>query len=126
VGIEYRVRANMPQGMLANLFKVSWDPPATPPPIDHSLTWITAHEGGDLVGFVNVAWDGRTHAFLLDPTVAPERRREGIGSELVRRAVEEARREGLEWIHVDYEPRLAGFYQRCGFRPTSAGLIRLS
>jgi hypothetical protein len=41
----------------------------------HSLTWITAHEEDNrLVGFLNVAWDGGTHAFLLDTVVDPDRR----------------------------------------------------
>jgi GNAT superfamily N-acetyltransferase len=123
--VEYRVRENMPQGLLTELFRISWDPPATPPPIEHSLSWITARANGALVGFVNVAWDGRTHAFLLDPTVDPKWRHKGIGTALVRKAVEEAHRAGVRWMHVDYEPQLAGFYEGCGFRPTSAGVIDL-
>ena len=123
MGVEYRIRENVPQGMLAKLFRISWDPPAPAPPVEHSLSWITAHDGEALVGFVNVAWDGGTHAFLLDPTVNPAWRRRGIGTVLVRKAVEEARRAGVQWMHVDYEPSLAGFYEGCGFRPTSAGLI---
>ncbi len=123
--IEYRIHADMPQGMLANLFRVSWDPPAPAPPIEHSLTYVTAHDGEALVGFVNVAWDGRAHAFLLDPTVHPSWRRKGIGTALVHQAVEEARKARVEWVHVDYEPHLAGFYEGCGFKPTPAGLIRL-
>jgi hypothetical protein len=31
----------------------------------------------------------------------------------------------MEWLHVDYEAQLAPFYQRCDFRETAAGLIRL-
>ena len=64
-------------------------------------------------------------AFLLDPMVHPDLRRAGLGSSLVRRAPELARDRGATWLHVDYEPHLAGFYERCGFRPTQAGLIRL-
>jgi hypothetical protein len=31
-----------------------------------------------------------------------------------------------EWLHVDFEERLAPFYfDPCGFRPTAAGLINL-
>ena len=33
---------------------------------------------------------------------------------------------GMTWLHVDYEPHLDGFYRGCGFRPTAAGLLRLS
>lgn len=93
--------------------------------LQHSLCWVTAHVGERLVGFVNVAWDGGVHAFLLDTTVHPEFRRHGIGVSLVRLAADEARERGAEWLHVDYEPAYTGFYRRCGFRPTSAGLLDL-
>jgi ribosomal protein S18 acetylase RimI-like enzyme len=94
--------------------------------LDRSLCWVSAHVGERLVGFVNVAWDGGRHAFLLDPVVHPEFRRRGVGLALVRCAVEEARALGAEWLHVDYEARHADFYRRCGFRPTHAGLIALN
>jgi hypothetical protein len=42
-------------------------------------------------------------------------------------ATEHARTAGCEWLHVDFEPHLTEFYMdRCGFRPTSAGLLRLT
>jgi predicted N-acetyltransferase YhbS len=74
---------------------------------------------------VNVAWDGGTHAFLLDTCVDPDRRHEGIGVERVRRATDAARGTGCDWLHVDCEPHLETFYARCGFSPTRAGLLRL-
>ncbi|MFC4492963.1 GNAT family N-acetyltransferase [Streptomyces ovatisporus] len=91
----------------------------------HSLLWIAAVRDGELRGYVKVVGDGGVHAFLLDPTVHPAERRRGLGAELVRRAADEARRRGAEWLHVDFEPHLSRFYARCGFRPTSAGLLRL-
>jgi len=90
-----------------------------------SLGWMTASKEGRLVGFANVAWDGNSHAFLLDVAVAPDLQRSGIGSNVVARALEEAHKEGCEWIHVDYENHLSVFYARCGFTPTAAGLRRL-
>jgi ribosomal protein S18 acetylase RimI-like enzyme len=90
-----------------------------------SLTYVCAFAQGKLVGFVNVTLDGGVHAFLLDTTVAPEYRRRGIGTELVRRAADVVRRAGLEWLHVDYEPHLDDFYRGCGFRPTAARLLHL-
>lgn len=92
---------------------------------DRSLTHATAYVGGRLVGYVNVAWDGGVHAFLLDPTVHPEFRHRGIGTLLVRRMVAHLAGRGLDWLHVDYRPELDGFYRECGFTPTTAGLIRL-
>ena len=77
------------------------------------------------VGFVNLAWDGGVHAFVLDTTVHPALRRRGIGSELVRRVAAAARERDVVWLHVDCEPHLVGFYRRCGFRHTEAGLMDL-
>jgi GNAT superfamily N-acetyltransferase len=92
----------------------------------HSLGWVTAREDGDLVGFVNVAWDGGSHAFVLDTLVRVRARRRGIGVELVKVAEREARAAGCEWLHVDFEDHLRTFYfDACGFTPTNAGLIEL-
>jgi GNAT superfamily N-acetyltransferase len=92
----------------------------------HSLGWVTARDGTDLVGFVNVAWDGQVHAFVLDTMVASSARRHGIGKGLVAIAAAEARGAGCEWLHVDFEDHLREFYfGACGFGPTNAGLIGL-
>ena len=93
--------------------------------LSRSLVHLGAYRDETLVGYVNVAWDGAMHAFLLDPMVHPDHRHEGLGSSLVKRATELARERGATFLHVDYEPHLTGFYERCGFRPTAAGLIRL-
>lgn len=93
--------------------------------LPRSLCWVGAFDGSRPVGFVNVAWDGGVHAFLLDTLVHPEFRRQGIATQLVVRATDLARLRGAQWLHVDYEPQLEGFYAGCGFRPSKAGLIRL-
>src|SRR5690606_29650973 len=74
--------------------------------LERSLGYICAYEGNTLVGYINIAWDGGVHAFLLDPSVHPSHQRHGIGSDLVRRAIDLARDRGAEWLHVDYEPGL--------------------
>ncbi|MDT0323028.1 GNAT family N-acetyltransferase [Streptomyces millisiae] len=94
----------------------------------HSLGWVCARRATDgrLVGFVNVAWDGGAHAFLLDTVVAADHRRLGVAARLVALAEAEARAAGCEWLHVDFEEHLRPFYlDACGFRPTAAGLIPL-
>jgi len=92
----------------------------------HSLGWVCARRDGALVGFVNVAWDGSVHAFLLDTVVSASAQRQGVGTTLVTLATAETRAAGCEWLHVDFEHRLRAFYiQGCGFTPTSAGLIAL-
>lgn len=93
--------------------------------LTRSLTHACAYSGTRMVGYVNVAWDGGVHAFLLDTTVDPEFQRRGIAKELVRQVAEAARERGAHWLHVDCEPHLEAFYAACGFQPTAAGLIRL-
>lgn len=113
---------------LNRLFALSWEGHRYKdftPILSRSLGYICAFSEKTLVGFVNLAWDGGVHAFLLDTTVHPDFRRRGIGQKLVEKALEVARSRGLEWVHVDYEPHLESFYTGCGFRPTLAGLVRL-
>ncbi|TAT84362.1 GNAT family N-acetyltransferase [Rhizobium ruizarguesonis] len=95
------------------------------PILSRSLAHIGAYHDNQLIGFVNVAWDGGIHAFILDTSVHPEMRRQGIATRMVREATRVARERGAEWLHVDFEPHLTGFYRACGFRPTEAGLIKL-
>jgi GNAT superfamily N-acetyltransferase len=93
----------------------------------HSLGWVVAYDGDELVGFVNVPWDGGIHAFIIDTLTTPRVQRQGIGTELVAVAAREAAKAGCEWLHVDFDDHLAGFYfESCGFRPTQAGLIALA
>ncbi|MEU8077719.1 GNAT family N-acetyltransferase [Catellatospora citrea] len=92
----------------------------------HSLGWVNARDGERLVGWVNVAWDGSGHAFVLDTVVAVDARRSGVGTGLVAEAARQAGAAGCEWLHVDFEAHLRGFYfEACDFRPTDAGLIAL-
>lgn len=94
----------------------------------HSLTWIGAYRDEKLVGFVNVAWDGGVHGFLLDTAVASHLRGRGIGTRLVREAIAAVRRvPGIEWLHVDADDALmSGFYGPAGFEPTPAGLVKVA
>jgi GNAT superfamily N-acetyltransferase len=111
------------------LFAEAWPGPGPDrdfsPVLQRSLGYVCAYRGDALVGFVNVAWDGGVHTFLLDTTVRPELRRQGIGRQLVRHAEALARQIGAEWLHVDFEPERESFYRRCGFHETQAGLINL-
>jgi GNAT superfamily N-acetyltransferase len=127
-GVSYRECPTVTDAALNALFADAWpghSPKDFHKVLAHSLGYVCAYSAGDLIGFVNVAWDGGLHAFLLDPTVRSDMRRRGIGRELVRRAADLARRSGVKWLHVDYAPELRDFYLACGFRETEAGLIDL-
>jgi GNAT superfamily N-acetyltransferase len=93
---------------------------------NHSLGWVCALHSQRLIGFVNVAWDGGVHAFVLDTMVADTYRHRGVATRMIKICTEEAKLAGCEWLHVDFEDSLRGFYfDRCSFQPTNAGLIRL-
>jgi len=131
-GVEYRWRGEIADEELVELTESHggnsargwWDQIR-----GYSLGWVTARSAdGAAVGFVNVAWDGCAHAFLLDTKVRPDHQRGGVGTELVRQAALHSKRAGCEWIHVDFEDSdgLGPFYlSACGFQPTRAGVIHL-
>ena len=113
---------------LKALWQGAWnsDGPASFQPIlSRSLVHAGAKDGATLIGFVNVAWDGGVHGFILDTCVLPAYRRQGIAVKLVQAVSEEARQRGVQWLHVDFEPHLESFYRQCGFGHTAAGLMRL-
>jgi GNAT superfamily N-acetyltransferase len=92
----------------------------------HSLGWVVARQGQQLVGFVNVVWDGLVHAWLQDTMVAATSRGQGVGTRLVAYARDGARAAGCEYLHVDFDDHLRPFYlDACGFAPVSAGLLSL-
>ena len=127
--VLYRVRPSLDNEALNALWAASWPEHRERdfgPVLRQRLAYVCAYAAGALVGYVNLAWDGGVHAFLLDPTVHPAYRRCGIGTELVRRAAEVARERGVRRLHVDYLPELESFYRGCGFRHTEAGLMDLS
>jgi len=125
---QYRRNAVVTDEQLNELFSASWPNHVTSSfrtILSSSLVYVCAFHETTLVGYVNVAWDGRSHAFVLDPTVHPRYRRRGIGEQLVLRSIAAAKEHGVVWVHVDFEPRLREFYVRCGFRATEAGVINL-
>jgi GNAT superfamily N-acetyltransferase len=114
---------------MARLWLVAWGstgPESFQSILARSLAHVGAYDGAKLIGFVNVAWDGGIHAFILDTCVDPDYLRQGIALRLIGRAVEVSRQRGAQWLHVDFEPHLEGFYRQCGFGPTAAGLMRLT
>jgi GNAT superfamily N-acetyltransferase len=112
------------------LSAASWNAPSDTDfnrALKRSLGYVGAFDGDLLIGFVNIAWDGNEHAFLLDTMVRPEFQRQGVGTELVREAILLARDARVSWLHVDFEPHLSAFYlTACGFTPSSAGVMKLT
>jgi GNAT superfamily N-acetyltransferase len=57
----------------------------------------------------------RLSGFLQSVYVLPEHRNDGLGSVLMERLIDAARREGLEYLSVHPSPRSFPFYRRLGF-----------
>ena len=115
------------RAQLDGLRRRAWggEVPAYGRELERSLVHVGAIDGAHLVGFVNVAWDGGQHGFVLDTCVDPDHQRRGVATQLVKRAADLARQRGVTWLHVDFEAHLEGFYRQCGFGSASAGLMRL-
>ena len=127
--VHYKLSPQVTNEELNALNAAAWPGPPKDrdfgPVLQRSLGYVCAYKDDELVGFVNVAWDGGAHAFLLDTAVRCDCRRQGIGRELVRQAQELSAQAGAEWLHVDFEPQNESFYRSCGFRESLAGLIHL-
>ena len=127
--IELTIDPYPDDAALQRLWSVAWNsagPASFQPLLARSLAHIGAYDGKRLVGFVNVAWDGGIHAFILDTCVDPACRRQGIALRLLKLAAETARERGAAWLHVDFEPQLEPLYRQAGFGATAAGLMRLA
>ncbi|NHT78322.1 GNAT family N-acetyltransferase [Rhizobiaceae bacterium CRRU44] len=127
-GLEYRIDPYPSYGDLNTLWLAAWGSPAPhslATILSRSLAHVCAYEEDRIIGFVNVAWDGGGHAFILDTCVHPHHRRQGIASQLIQDATTLSRQRGAHWLHVDFEPHLETLYRKCGFRHTAAGLISL-
>jgi GNAT superfamily N-acetyltransferase len=126
--IRYEIEPQISDQELNHLFHAAWkshEARTFSSSLKHSLTYLCAFDGAILVGFVNLAWDGGLHGFVLDTTVHRNYQRRGIGTEMIRNIVSVAYQRGIQWIHVDFEPYLEPFYRKCGFKHTEAGLLNL-
>lgn len=113
---------------LNELFAAAWPDHTNrdfQPILSRSLAYIASFEQSQLIGFVNIAWDGGVHGFILDTTVHRDYQRQGIGQMLLDEARRVALKHNLEWLHVDFEPEYESFYRKAGYVPTAAGLLRL-
>ena len=128
MNITYLINPTLKNTALNELFSSAWGKPSNvdfQAELEAAMCYVCAFDDTKLIGFVKLIGDAGVHAFLLDPSVHKDYKRRGIGQELVARAVAVAKERGCEWVHVDFEDHLEPFYQKCSFKPTKAGLIRV-
>ena len=82
---------------------------------ENSLLVLAAYEDGELIGLLRAVGDGYTVVFIQDILVIPEKQRQGVGTALVKAALE--RFPGVRQIELttDDKPETAAFYKSLGF-----------
>jgi aralkylamine N-acetyltransferase len=93
------------------------DPAAIGRLVRGSHAFLVATDGGAIVGIGRALSDRESDAYVQDIAVRSDRRREGIGTELVRRLVARLEDDGLTWIGLVAEPGAIALYRRLGFSP---------
>lgn len=89
--------------------------------------WAGAkNEQGKLIAFGYVAGMGLQHGYMEDIMVHPDYQGQGIGQQLVKRLLEEAREYGLEIVTLTFERKNADFYESCGFQIGAGGVWRIA
>lgn len=84
-----------------------------------TCTWLAAREANELVGIARVLDDGGLHASLWDVIVRPDRQRRGIGTRLVRTALERCGDRRL--VALVSTPAAVPFFAAMGFVTESHG-----
>jgi GNAT superfamily N-acetyltransferase len=86
-------------------------------------SYYTCRDDGKLVAYLSVISDGVSDAFLVDFAVHPDCQGQGIGSQIVKRAISDLKTAGIRCIQVTFNPKLEAFYQKFGFHIFKAGII---
>ncbi|HEY2342896.1 MAG TPA: GNAT family N-acetyltransferase, partial [Chthoniobacteraceae bacterium] len=78
---------------------------------------FVAEEGGEIIGAVATVTYGREMAWIGMMLVHPSHRRKGLGSQLMRCAIEHLRSNSVDCIKLDATPLGRPVYERLGFLP---------
>ena len=92
--------------------------------IEGTALTVLAVDGDRIVGFARALCDGATNAYISTVAVAPDRRGQGIGRELVERLMSGDTDGRITWV-LRARPDSVGFWSRLGFTPSSIAMERL-
>lgn len=92
-----------------------------------SLLVLGAYEDGELAGILRAVGDGASIVFIQDILVFPKHQRRGIGSALLRVAMERYKSVYQLRLATDSEEKTSAFYSSCGLVPdTDMGCVGFS
>ncbi|MFS8972574.1 GNAT family N-acetyltransferase [Streptococcus mitis] len=85
----------------------------------HSLAIDVARDGEEIVGLVRLVGDGFSSVFVQDLIVLPSYQRRGIGSDLMKEALEDYKDAYQVQLVTDQTEKNLGFYRSLGFETLS-------
>ena len=83
--------------------------------LSHSLVIYLAFDGDAVVGLIRLVGDGFSSVFVQDLIVLPTYQRQGIGSDLMKQALEDYKDAYQVQLVTDQTERTLSFYRSMGF-----------
>ena len=87
--------------------------------LSHSLAMYVALDGDAVVGLIRLVGDGFSSVLVQDLIVLPIYQRKGIGSALIKEALEDYKDAYQVQLVTDQTERTLGFYRSMGFETLS-------
>ena len=87
--------------------------------LSHSLVIYLALDGDAVVGLIRLVGDGFSSVFVQDLIVLPSYQRQGIGSSLMKQALENFKEAYQVQLATDKTEKNLGFYRSMGFETLS-------
>ncbi|HGQ5200553.1 TPA: GNAT family N-acetyltransferase [Streptococcus pneumoniae] len=87
--------------------------------LSHSLVIYLALDGDAVVGLIRLVGDGFSSVFVQDLIVLPSYQRQGIGSSLMKQALEDFKEAYQVQLTTEQTEKNVGFYRSMGFETLS-------
>ena len=87
--------------------------------LSHSLAIYLALDGDTVVGLIRLVGDGFSSVFVQDLIVLPSYQRQGIGSSLMKEALEDFKEVYQVQLATEQTEKNVGFYRSMGFETLS-------
>ena len=87
--------------------------------LSHSLVIYLALDGDAVVGLIRLVGDGFSSVFVQDLIVLPSYQRQGIGSALMKQALEDFKEAYQVQLATEQTEKNVGFYRSMGFETLS-------
>ena len=87
--------------------------------LSHSLVIYLALDGDAVVGLIRLVGDGFSSVFVQDLIVLPNYQRQGIGSALMKEALEDFKEAYQVQLATEQTEKNVGFYRSMGFETLS-------